>query len=424
MKTEGPLNPQLYAALETVFGTAPGISRQGDPGEYREHDRKSITSDFFRDPNTREALVTSWGESYTVNCPVCGDTRGRLHVNWLCGNTVIKPGTKKTMLRFGDRLYKCWNEECQKNAPEKLRRFMELVLKGSSEISPEQVEEVMKSAGERLGRPGRERLLSEIEHINLPVPNIPLTSPKCPQEAIMYLQDRKFDPAELSNVYDVVYCPEGAEWDSGVKDDKPYVFYVPRLVIPVIQFSHRVYWQGRRLDGEKKMKYRNPRVSGKSTFLYNFDQALRSEDPVLVEGPTDVWRIGSNAMARLGKSLSREQAGFLRTGWHWCGSLVIVVDGDDPKALQCAQNDCEMLTEMEAFPRGVAVLTLDEGKDPADYTSAEIQTRIRECREEHCVPLPEYLEKLKGRRREPGEAMVDSDNVSPDVEEYDMSDGE
>jgi len=44
----------------------------------------------------------------------------------------------------------------------------------------------------------------------------------------------------------------------------------------------------------------------KSRLLYGLPQAVRTTGPVvIVEGPTDVWRLGGNAVGLFGKDMSR-----------------------------------------------------------------------------------------------------------------------
>lgn len=382
------LNPSLAAAVKEVLGKSK-VSGKGRPGTYDIGDKKGYGK-FAGLKDIQYAVVRDWGETVTADCPVCGDTKGRLHINYLCGQKVRKPGTKRTWLKFSDRLVKCFNEDCQRTRYDELKPYIDEILARASSMEGDEIEKILKKAD------SGSLLLTKNRHITLPVPYLPLTSDKVPSFVIEYLQNRKFDIEELSSRYGVVFCPKGATWNSNIPGTPEVEFYVPRIVIPFVVSAHLVYWQARRLDNEKKMKYRNPNIPGKAAFLYNFDNAMKHFDINLVEGPTDVWRIGDNTVAREGKTLAEEQLHRMSLAWSWCGSCVIVVDGDDDKALEGAVNDKRRLDENRAFPRGVGILTLDEGKDPADYSTEEIRERIEECRRKECTPRTEHAESNQG----------------------------
>lgn len=67
------LNPKLYAALERRFGKV----LISNPGE-RLVERK--IPDPVR-PGRYKQLILRSGEYYRVDCPYCGDKKGRLYIN-------------------------------------------------------------------------------------------------------------------------------------------------------------------------------------------------------------------------------------------------------------------------------------------------------------------------------------------------------
>jgi DNA primase len=78
----------------------------------------------------------------------------------------------------------------------------------------------------------------------------------------------------------------------------------------------------------------------------------------VVEGVTDVWRVGPPAVALFGKSASPEQARLLAAGWYG-KPVVILLDAD-------AAEEAEKLRRQVAalHPGPVVVVALPEGLDP------------------------------------------------------------
>jgi len=79
-----PLNPTLYDVLRSQFGTV-RISNQGQPRRVQELPDPVRFGRF----QTR-ALVK--GEQYHVDCPLCGDRRGRLYFSYLFGTPDLRTG--------------------------------------------------------------------------------------------------------------------------------------------------------------------------------------------------------------------------------------------------------------------------------------------------------------------------------------------
>ena len=66
-------------------------------------------------------------------------------------------------------------------------------------------------------------------------------------------------------------------------------------------------WQGRYIGNPPKYvpKYFTMPTMKKTELLYNLDQARNFNSVVLVEGVTDVWKVGPASVAMFGKTLSR-----------------------------------------------------------------------------------------------------------------------
>jgi DNA primase len=100
----------------------------------------------------------------------------------------------------------------------------------------------------------------------------------------------------------------------------------------------------------------------KGQLLYNLDRASRQPFIVLVEGVTDVWRLGSMAVSGFGKDLSDQQVCLLREASQaGARHVVILLDGGETVAAWKAKR---------ALNRAqVPTVTVDlpSGLDPADH---------------------------------------------------------
>src|SRR5579862_7193886 len=94
-----PLNPRLHARLVERFGRV-GISNDGQALQV------THMPDYVHRKGRLKAHVSSWGETYKVNCPFCSDTRGRLYISHRWGVRDPRTGDDLLHLAF------CHNEEC------------------------------------------------------------------------------------------------------------------------------------------------------------------------------------------------------------------------------------------------------------------------------------------------------------------------
>jgi hypothetical protein len=352
------LNDPLFNALRECFQQEPGIGNEGEqavfhcPPSGRSNLKKAIT---------RFAVVERWGECYTLNCPFCGDTRRRLWFSHLYG-TVYRKG--KTCYHFGP-VYSCYNEHCRLSKQHEDRL------------------EALKAKGiETVSKPSAGTTVIQIER-DLPKGCLSLLSPAIPETVLTYLADRRFDLADLANNYLVRFAPAGTVYDETPRPDgSERVFYEDRLVIPIIQGRKQIGYQARRISevsGNKGSKYLTLWAKTASS-LYNRDKAMFHRDVVLVEGVTDVWRVGSQAVGLFGKTLKSGQEKLLALLWGFSGSCVVLLDRDDATAAAYQKRIVYALRKNRIFPRGVAEGELPAGKDPADLSTSEVLAIIEEAR--------------------------------------------
>lgn len=346
-----PLNSVLYRGLQVKFGQV-RITNPGDPG------RVDYCPDWVQGGRL-QAKVTG-GEHYAVNCPFCHDTRFRLQFNYRWG--VFDPQTRSDMLY----LVHCFNEHCisTRERQEELRHMV--YPTGSPSVLP--------------SRPSPS--VQPVAPIALPEHCVPIDSlpHDCPGSD--YLRSRGFDPVEL-----------GDRWCVGYSEcsSSPSPRFERRIVIPVHGLRRSigrgktkikrtlVGWQARRIDSVSAdaPKYLTARGMRKSLHLYGLPQARRTTGPIVIcEGVTDVWRLGTNAVALFGKDLSEHQQALVLE--HFAGRPLVVFLDDDAQ-----ENAAKVRRSLLAARRAnggsgsvVNARTPFDRDDPGDCTRAEVWNQV------------------------------------------------
>ena len=142
------------------------------------------------------------------------------------------------------------------------------------------------------------------------------------------------------------------------------------MIFPVMFRGVTVGWQARfvgEADWSGVPKYFAMPGQWKRYMLYNFDRAVRMPWAVMVEGGTDVWRIEDHSMAVLGGNMSSHHKELI--GANFQGKPIgVMFDGDDPLAVEKAQDAMDMLELCHAGPR--FLVQVPQGMDPAKLSQA------------------------------------------------------
>ena len=360
------LNQALYDALTVVFRERPRVMNEGD--------RASIIypppqASFIQDAETliRSDYITG-GEEYAVNCPFCKDKRHRLTFHYLWDTTIVT-GALKYKCTY-DKV-RCFNEECQRHPQNKtsIINWLRAAMKNDNRVEAAQVSASETETDENMLK----------NQVPMPQNLLDINSPELPYYARNYWLGS--DESKGERGFTVKHLQ-----DFGVKF--AYIPYPIKLgappckqivtVLPVVQNGD--YWfhqlrliplqgdirNGYETDqfGEQFPKYIIPKGSRKNWALYNIDQARYYNTVYVVEGITDVMRIGPSAIARFGKTMSRSQFATMNrllAGKH----IVIIPDMDDPEAMEQAVKQKSMLEGTGNFKQ-VTLLKLPGGKDPGD----------------------------------------------------------
>lgn len=240
---------------------------------------------------------------------------------------------------------------------------------------------------------------------------VPLTSLPADHPAVVYLRQRRFDPAYAERVYGISYCIEAAPESRakgiyyGLVAPGLRNTYTGRIIIPIRVDGHTVGCQGRCIDaltsdgekivydgsrwvyvgdGTKKLrKYLNVVGMSRNDALFGFDQAdLWNTDNgyyganrrcVLVEGPLDALRVGPPAIAILGAHLSPRQASRIADKF---GRVIIAGDNDNAgrKAVE------SIMQALEGAGMNMAMVdrvTVPSGKDLGDMETQAALSLVR-----------------------------------------------
>lgn len=173
-----------------------------------------------------------------------------------------------------------------------------------------------------------------------------------------YLINRRFNPDELIAEYKIASFPP------------TNLRFGNRIFIPIYLHKTMVCYTGRTSgDWKEVSKYKNcpnenALVNAKNC-TYNLDTV--EDTAIVVEGPTDVWRIGKGCVALLGKKYTTEQVLMLSK----LKRLFIIFDRDaDEEAHKLAYS-------LTNFIRDIYVYTLGT-KDPAELDEKDVKILRKE----------------------------------------------
>lgn len=354
------LNPMLYTSLTRRFGRVI-VANQG---------MEAVPVPMMT-ASGRSRTNYKHGEYYRVSCPYCGDTRSRLYFSYLWG--IYDPAEQTRHLDLAH----CQNESCLSKTGRRDQLSYELY-----DAFPSQL---LRRENLRTGKP-----FTIPEFVDSPGRVVAVDKLSNSHPAVEYLSSRGYDVRELASQFSVGYCEDAAD---------AYPLMQGRLVVPVFSGGKLVGWQGRYVGdidwkARRIPKYYNWVAFSKSHFLYNQDSAVRYKLVVLVEGVTDVWSVGPQAVASFGAGASVAQLSKLgELGRD--GFLVLLCDGDDagrgPK-LEA------MLKHLGAYlPNRVVPVHLPNDTDPGSFHRDVLWSWI-----EHAVRERGWTEPINALRPLPG----------------------
>lgn len=327
-----PLRPELFNRLKEFFGHV-RIANEGESA------MTNVVVDALTDKKVLNVVCP--GEYYAVSCPFCYDTRQRLWINHLWG--YLHPGTDS--LNLG--LAYCYNANCLA-VPGRARLLYHEVF---SDFDHDRRDVILTAT-----RSHSPPVVARMPGFVTPVKTLGPSHP-----ARVYLESRSYDVSLLSDVLKVGLC---------LRAELEYRLALNRIIIPVYAQEQLAGWQARLVGdpaGRDVPKYYSMLGMKKSHLLYNLDLARRYKFGVVMEGCTDVWSFGPEAVALFGKTASGIQQNLIAAAWK---KVYIVLDADAGKeatALYEALGD----RVREKF-----LVRLPEGKDPGSIPTAELRELV------------------------------------------------
>ncbi|RLC29188.1 hypothetical protein DRH13_06085 [Candidatus Woesebacteria bacterium] len=175
-----------------------------------------------------------------------------------------------------------------------------------------------------------------------------------------WLESRKFDPEFIFEKYKL-------------KCFGPIGRYKLRLFVPFYRNNYLITFTTRDVTNLAKIPYvhcdKKDSVVDPKRYLYNIDTV--KDTALVVEGPTDVWRIGDGTVATMGIQHIVEQLYLLKI--KQVRRLFLMYDFE-----KFAQDSAEKLAyAASTFIPEVEIYELSEG-DPADLTEQDVKSLRRE----------------------------------------------
>lgn len=166
-----------------------------------------------------------------------------------------------------------------------------------------------------------------------------------------YLEGRGFDPDYLIRKFDIM--------DGGHIGREAW-----RVIIPITMFGTVVSYTARSIIPDEETRYLacpdDRAIIPRNHLLYNYDTI--STRIIVVEGPTDVWRIGDGCVATMGTSVSPYQIELIKKKGVKTAFVLF-----DPKAETIAQS---LASSLAMFVPHVEVVYLSDG-DPGELSDED-----------------------------------------------------
>lgn len=233
-------------------------------------------------------------------------------------------------------------------------RTWDVVLALLNGSRKEAKEAMAKFKGRPTARRRREKQLSRV--LELPPGLQPLTS-----RAVKYLHGRDFDPDLLEIVW-------------GIKSTSNIGNLKHRIFIPIFLNGRMVSWQCRDVTDRSGMKYlaqeESKEIINNKDTLYGIDQAT-GDACVIVEGVTDVWRLGPGAVATFGIKYRPAQVAMLIQ--HF--SVFHILFDPDPQAIKQAD---KLASDLSVLGGRVRVWAIDSDIDPGDMAQDDADAFMRD----------------------------------------------
>ena len=155
---------------------------------------------------------------------------------------------------------------------------------------------------------------------------------------IRYLQERGFDPDLLIKIWQLKGTGPISKLSTGSGADEKIINYKHRIIIPYIWDGKEVSFDSRSIsiNGSDKTRYiacpKDRELIPHKEILYGKQECWK-DSIIVVEGPTDVWRFGTNACCTSGIKFTPKQVRVLANTFK----RIFVYFDDEPQAIAQAK---------------------------------------------------------------------------------------
>jgi DNA primase len=176
-----------------------------------------------------------------------------------------------------------------------------------------------------------------------------------------YLKKRGVD-RDTARIWQLGYCEYGD--------------YAHRLIIP-INCPNGFSFTARDMDGDAKLKYKNPKGISHSKLVLGWEYIDPSIDIVLVEGPLDVikmWQYGFNSLCLFGKVLHKHQLNMINSYFGPDTSFVVMLDPEEINA------PFRVASQLACRYEDINIAKLPLGVDPGSATIDQVNDAINNAK--------------------------------------------
>lgn len=179
-----------------------------------------------------------------------------------------------------------------------------------------------------------------------------------------YLEKRKFDPERIAREWSLL--------GTGPVSKLGNTDYKHRIIIPFIWDGRNVSFDSRDITGKDPGRYKACPAEWEliphKSILYGKQEAWKSTG-ILVEGPTDVWRMGTSSFAVSGIKYTNQQ---IREIFRVFKRVAVMFDDDPQAKLQAAKIVAELRF------RGVDAFRVDIEGDPGSMKQEDADYLVKQ----------------------------------------------
>ena len=184
-----------------------------------------------------------------------------------------------------------------------------------------------------------------------------------PKDHITYLKSRGFNPRKIIKKYKL----------QAVHTIGEYKF---RIIIPIYMDKKLVSFTSRDITDEQELRYKGASQSecilNPKEAIYNYDTLSKGSDTILVEGPTDVWKLGNNAISILGITYTRRQIIAIKK--KRIRNMFVLFDKGTKERIAAKK----LARILAPLVKSIEVVTLNKIKDPGELKVEEAELIKRE----------------------------------------------